>query len=60
MDTVSTVFRIAEGLRIEDKYLDFQLTINVHDKPINGDLQYLFLECDEKVENIHLFKRFIR
>ncbi|WP_205189682.1 transposase [Bacillus sp. Ab-1751] len=49
VDTVSTVLRIIdEGLRIEDKELDFQLTINDHGKPINGDLQYLFLEYDEK------------
>ena len=61
VDTVSTVLRIIdEGLRIEDKELDFQLTINDHGKPINGDLQYLFLEYDEKIEKRHIFKRFIR
>ncbi|OFD58019.1 hypothetical protein BWGOE4_29590 [Bacillus mycoides] len=45
VDTVSTVLRIMdERLRIEDEELDFQLTIN-------GDLQYLFLEHDEKNGN---------
>lgn len=45
VDTVSTVLRIIdERLRIEDEELDFQWTIN-------GDLQYLFLEHDEKNRN---------
>ncbi|MGG1166389.1 MULTISPECIES: hypothetical protein [Bacillus cereus group] len=54
VDTVSTVLRIIdERLRIEDEELDFQLTIN-------GDLQYLFLEHDEKIETRNIFKRYRR
>ncbi|MDH4421467.1 MULTISPECIES: hypothetical protein [Bacillus] len=45
VDTVYAVLRIIEeGLCTEDEELDFQLTIN-------GDLQYLFLEHDEKNRN---------
>ncbi|EEK78351.1 hypothetical protein bcere0009_26790 [Bacillus cereus R309803] len=54
MDTAYAVLRIKEeGLCIENEELDFQLTIN-------GDLQYLFLEHDEKIETRNIFKRYRR
>ena len=33
---------------IEDKEVEFELTINDNSDPVNGDLQDLFLEYDEE------------
>lgn len=49
VDTLSTVLGVIdEGVMIEDKEVEFELTINDNSEPVNGDLQDLFLEYDEE------------
>ncbi|MCS6594492.1 transposase [Bacillus cereus] len=49
VDTLSTVLGVIdEGVMIEDKEVEFELTINDNNDPVNGDLQDLFLEYDEE------------
>lgn len=49
MDAVSNILGVLDGVvSIGEEDIEFKVTINDNNEPINGDLQDLFLEYDEE------------
>jgi putative transposase len=49
VDAVSNILGVLDGVvSISDEDIEFKVTINDNNEPVNGDLQDLFLEYDEE------------
>lgn len=49
VDAVSNILGVLDGVvSIGEEDIEFKVTINDNNEPINGDLQDLFLEYDEE------------